>query len=301
MTAANNRREAAAPTYCPLVLAVCALAAGIVADRLWPVAAGNWWFIAAALLAAWTALRVLRRDDAASCTLLLGVLATGGAWHHSYWRLSAADEITRMVHEEFRPFCLEAVAVQSPRWIPAPPPTPLRTIPQDERSELLVQVTGVRDGRQLRAASGLAELNIGGRLDGVRAGDRVRIMAHAGRPAAPLNPGEFDFAASERARRVGCRLFAEFPQSVERLSSGGMLSPRRWRAGVPGGGSMILRRFLDYDRAMLAAAILLGAREQLDPDRNEGYLVTGTIHILSISGLHVGILAAIFFVILRSG
>src|SRR5205807_7207416 len=51
----------------------------------------------------------------------------------------------------------------------------------------------------------------------------------------------------------------------------------------------------------LASAVLLGAREQLDPNRNEGYLVTGTIHVLSISGLHVGILAAGFFVLLRTG
>src|SRR5205823_10023160 len=32
-----------------------------------------------------------------------------------------------------------------------------------------------------------------------------------------------------------------------------------------------------------------------------GYLVTGTIHILTISGLHVGILAAGFFLLLRTG
>jgi competence protein ComEC len=301
MTAKGICREAAAPTYCPLVLAVCALAAGIVVDRCWPLAAGYWWLLAATGLAIWAVFWRLRHDHVASWMLLAAVLATGGAWHHSSWRLYPANDISRMVQEESRPFCIEAIALQSPRWIPAPPQTPLRTIPLGERSELLVQLTSVRDGRTMRSASGLAELNIGGLLEGIRAGDRLRIMAQASRPAAPLNPGEFDFAATERARRVGCRLFAEFSHSVEPLSCGSLLLPRRWLANVRSGGTAILRRFIEYDRAMLAAAILLGAREQLDPDRNEGYLVTGTIHILSISGLHVGILAALLFFVLRSG
>src|SRR5205823_5268162 len=160
---------------------------------------------------------------------------------------------------------------------------------------------GVRDGRAMRAASGWASLDVNGLLDSVRAGDRIRIMAQGSRPSAPLNPGEFDFAAYERTQRIGCRLFAEFPQSVERLKRGAPFSPRRLLADVRSGGSTLLRQYITGERAMLASAVLLGAREQLDTNRNEGYLVTGTIHVLSISGLHVGILAAGFFAVLRTG
>src|SRR5439155_5771103 len=134
--------------------------------------------------------------------------------------LYAADEISRMVQEVARPCCVEAIATQSPRWVPAPTPTPLRTIPQGEQSELVVWLTGVRDGRRMRPASGWASLDVGGLVDNVRAGDRIRVMAQGSRPAAPLNPGEFNFAAYERTQRVGCRLFAEFPNSVERLARG---------------------------------------------------------------------------------
>jgi competence protein ComEC len=185
--------------------------------------------------------------------------------------------------------------------VPAPTPTPLRTIPQGEQSELLVWLTAVRDGVAMRPASGWASIDVGGLLDSVKAGDRIRIMAQAGRLAAPLNPGEFDFARRARGDRIHCRLFAEFPQSVERLAEGGPLSPRRWLAEIRSAGSAILWRNMHGERAKLASAVLLGAREQLDPNRNEGYLVTGTIHVLSISGLHVGILAAGFFLLLRTG
>jgi competence protein ComEC len=291
----------AGPTYYPLVLIVCALTAGITLDRLYPLAAVAWTLTAVAALCAWLAIWSLRRDRLASALLLASVLAAGGAWHHLYWRLFPADEISRNFDEILRPAVIEAVAVTSPRWVPAPPPTPLRTIPQDQRSEFIVRLTAIRDGRTFRPASGWAELQVGGNLTGVEAGDRLRIMAHAGRPPEPLNPGEFDFAAHLRSERQLCRLFAEFPESVEKLASGGLLAPRRWLANVRSGGTALLRQNIAAERATLASAVLLGAREQLDADRNEGYLVTGTIHVLSISGLHVGILAAGFFVLFRTG
>src|SRR5690349_18856579 len=210
---AGNARTAPAFIYYPLALIVCALAAGIAADRYRPLPAEAWWFAASGVLILWLAVWLRRRDSIASWLLLASVLATGGAWHHAYWRVYATDEISRVVQEESRPFCVEAIAAQSPRWVPAPPPTPLRTIPQGEESQLIVWLTGVRDGEQFRPASGWAALEVAGQLPHVRAGDKLRLMAQASRPAAPLNPGEFDFAAYQRTRRVGCRLFAEFPES----------------------------------------------------------------------------------------
>lgn len=56
-------------------------------------------------------------------------------------------------------------------------------------------------------------------------------------------------------------------------------------------GNRLLGRYLDHRRSALAAAVLLGAREQLDPEQKQAFRETGTIHLLAISGLHVGILA----------
>src|SRR5262245_25711626 len=301
MLAADDRSRPAAPTYHPLALLVCALATGIAIDRWLAIAALAWWLIALVAIDLWLPLWLAKRDTAASWLVLIAFLATGGAMHHRYWRLYSADEIGRMVLEESRPICVEAIAITSPRWVPAPAPTPLRTIPQGEQCELLVWLTAVRDGRAMRPASGWASLDVNALLDSVRAGDRIRILAHGSRPAAPRNPGEFDFADYERTQRIACRLFAEFPQCVERLQRGSPLSPRRMLADIRNGGSQILRHYITGDRALLASAVLLGAREQLDTNRNEGYLVTGTIHVLSISGLHVGILAAGFFFLLHTG
>src|SRR5262245_50098177 len=176
MAARDERGSPSGPTYHPLVLIVCALAAGIAVDRWLPVVAEAWWLVAVAALGVWSILWARGRDQWSSGVLLCSFVALGGAWGHAYLRLYAGDEIGRMVHEEARPVCIEAIAISSPRWKPAPPPTPLRTIPQEEQSELLVWVTSVRSGRAFRPASGWAELVVIGVLEDARSGDRLRIM-----------------------------------------------------------------------------------------------------------------------------
>jgi competence protein ComEC len=277
------------------------MAAGVVCDRFWPLAAEVWFLASVAALAAWWIVWRQGRDSVASCVLLVSVLAAGGAWHHDRWYLFADDEVGRMVEEQIHPIAIEGRAMNSPRWVPAPPATALRTIPKGDETELTLWITAVRDGTTWRRASGWAALDCDGHLTTVRAGDRLRIMALGSRPMLPLNPGEFDFAAYERSRRTWCRLRGLFPESVTVVERGSDWSPRLWLSRVRQEGTGLLRRAIPTSRSTLAAAILLGAREQLDPERNEGFLVTGTIHVLSISGLHVGILAWGFWVVLRSG
>lgn len=287
--------------YHPLLLSVAALVLGIAVDRYWPLAAEVWWLASVVCIATWCLLWRANATTAGSWALLAAVLAVGGAWHHDRWNLFGDDEIGRMVGEEYQPMAVEAIALQSPRWVPAPPLDPMRGIPAGEKSRLTLRITAVRDGQAWRSASGWAALDCDGNLTGVRAGDRLRIMAQAARPQAPLNPGEFDVAAHQRSERIFCRLLGEFPQSVTLVERGSPWSLRLALSGIRGSGNALLRRSISPGRSSLASAILLGTREQLDPERNEDYLVTGTIHVLSISGLHVGILAWGFWVLLRTG
>lgn len=289
--------------YQPLVLLVVALMAGIFADRSFPLPGIAWWSLSLLLIVCWWVAwrrQSDRIDRVASIALLAAIAALGAAWHHDRWSLYQEDNVGRMVDERIRPLVLEGVALHSPRWSPAPTPTALRTVPKGDEYELLVEVTGVRDGAFWRPASGRAFLDVDGHLIGVRAGDRLRVMALASQPMQPLNPGEFNYANYERSRRVLCRLRGLFPDSVQVVQRGGW-SFSRLLSEVRERGDATVRRYVGGDRSTLASAVLLGAREQIDPERNEGFLVTGTIHILSISGLHVGILAFAFWQLFRSG
>lgn len=287
--------------YQPFVLLFSAVAVGMVVDRYLPTPVWAWFAGTLVLSLAWVVAWFLNRRRLASCLLLAGASALGGLWHHDQWRLVQVDEIGLAVTEEIRPLACEAIALTSPRWSPAPPLHAMRTVPKGDETELMVWVTRVRDGATWKPATGYARVDVDGHLLGVRAGDRIRLLVLASQPMKPLNSGDFDYAAYERSRRVFCRLRGLFPESISVVERGSVWSWRRWLARIREAGNEHLRRYIPPRRSTLAAAILLGAREQLDPERNEGFLVTGTIHVLSISGLHVGIMAYGFWLLFRTG
>lgn len=62
----------------------------------------------------------------------------------------------------------------------------------------------------------------------------------------------------------------------------------------------ILRKNIHDDNSYeMAAALLLGERSDLDPELLKSYSDTGTIHIISVSGLHVGIIFIVLQFIFR--
>ena len=62
----------------------------------------------------------------------------------------------------------------------------------------------------------------------------------------------------------------------------------------------MLWKFVGPDEAPFASAILLGNRRQMKKSRRDKFVQTGTAHLLAISGLHIGILAGAFLLLLRS-
>jgi len=165
--------------YQPLVLVLAAMAAGMVADRNFPLGPYLWFGIAAGFLFLWLVAWRLKQEQLGSLVLLAGVAACGGSWHHDRWNLYRDDEVGFFVREEIRPLVLEGVAVTSPRWVPAPPLTAMRTIPKGDETELYLRVTAIRNGQSWQPASGNATVDVDGHLLGVRAGDKLRLFVLA--------------------------------------------------------------------------------------------------------------------------
>ena len=196
---------------------------------------------------------------------------------------------------------LTRLLLETPDRISAPQSTPLRAIPAGERSRLVIQVTAIRDGTHWRQASGICQLTVNGHLLGVRPDDHLRIFGQLARPSPPLNPGEFDFAEHARADRQLARMRSSVPECVRVLQPGPTASIVSIVDATRNACKRLIWKFIGPDRAGLAAAILLGTREGLPYDQTEPYLVTGTIHVLVVSGMNVAILAAGLLGMMRVG
>jgi competence protein ComEC len=290
-------RDRALPSaYQPLVWVFLAAAAGMIGDRYlrppllttavdW-LGASGWlvlsWLASGFGLGLWYVAWRRQRDRISSWFLLATVTFTAAGWHHSNWFLFAGDEAARFARVESQPTCVEAIACESAERVAAPRPTPLRAIPGTEQSRMLVNLVGIRNGRNWRPMSGVCQLSVVGHTLWIRKGDRLRIFGQLARVSPPLNPGEFDFAAHARAERRLTRIRSSAPESVTRISASVHWSPGYLIDLLQVRAKQLVRALVGPRRAGLAAAILLGAREGLPFEETEPYLETGTIHVLTV-------------------
>lgn len=287
--------------YQPLVVVAVALCAGLVLDRYGPQWWGLWSVSAFALWCVWIILHRARRAAAAAATLLACLAMTAAAWHQSCWSLYRDDEIAAFAADDAEPVCVEAVVLESPRRVPAPEFDPMRPMAGGDRSRLRLRLAQVRDGELWRSASGVATLDVNGHLLGIDCGDRVQVFGQLRAARRPANPGEFDYAAYERIERRLCSIATDFPECVTVVAEGTRWQPGRWFDRARRAGDVALWSSLSRAQSGLALALVLGQREQLDAAATRHFYETGTVHLLSISGLHVGLLAFVLFRLLELG
>lgn len=279
------------PRHQPLVVVLAAASAGILSDRYCPLPAEAWWLAAVGGLAVWAALTIRKRTVLAGFVLLAVVAATAGAWRHSRWHLFEADNLARFARRNAQPVCVEAVAVRMPRRQPPAADEPLQMMPATEAWRFEADLSAIRDGAIWRPAAGRAIVVVKGKPPDIAAGDRIQCFAQFAALDGPRNPGAFDYAAFLRTDGIHSRLVVEATECVSVirpsgwLSFAGLLDRVRWKS------NRLLEEHLTPRCAEMAQTILLGEREKVDSGRTEDFMATGTIHLLVIAGLHLGILA----------
>jgi competence protein ComEC len=258
-----------------------------------------WWAVALACLVAWYPFWRQSRNKAASVAVLLAGLAVAASWHHCCWNLFDGDDLGFFTRAQQQPVCIEAIALHTPRLIPQPEANSLRSPRSGDEVRLELDVRAIRDGDHWRTASGRAAMVIEGTVPTLAAGDRFCAFAHLLPPEYAKNPGEIDRANRDRGRRITSRLRVAYPEAISVVSRGSVFGLRRILDSLRLRGQKVLATYLRTRQANLAAAVLLGLREQLDPEEIEAFQLTGTIHLLVIAGLHLGILAGFVSLVLR--
>lgn len=296
-----RRRRAAVDGYVPLLAVAIAVGAGIAVDRCVVSLGMAWLLVAVAALASWLIAWRRYKNERATMLLLLAVFALAAGWGHANWRLFSQHELGRFANQLSTPVCVEAIATESAETRAAPPPNAYRAIPQGETSRLRLQVIQLRNGQRWQSAAGECDLVIDGHLTGIRPGDRLRLFAQMREPAAASNPGQSSYAkAAQRERRLAM-LRTESPDCVAVIARGESWSLRKTTNQIRQQLRHTINTNLPPHEASLAMAMLLGDRDQLSQATAERFRRTGAMHVLVVSGLHVGTLAAAFYLLMRWG
>jgi ComEC/Rec2-related protein len=134
-----------------------------------------------------------------------------------------------------------------------------------------------------------------------RYGDRWEITGVVSRLAPPRNPGQFDAADWWGRRSVYLEMRASRDTPARRLAreAGSLLqsaafAARDWMLRTLGLG-------LENAPALraLIAGVTLGARDTESDQFADAFRQTGTFHLFSVSGLHVGMVALLLWLVLR--
>jgi len=129
-------------------------------------------------------------------------------------------------------------------------------------------------------------------------GDLVRFRLRIRPPRPSGNPGEFDYQAYLSRRKIYLTGFLENDAGVElvRRDSHG---PWSWIQSL----RREIRRFIDRHlpgrKGGLLKALVIGERGGLSREDRERFAASGVAHVLSISGLHVGMLGLVVFFLAR--
>jgi competence protein ComEC len=127
-------------------------------------------------------------------------------------------------------------------------------------------------------------------------GDELLMHSIPSEVEGPKNPEEFDYKSWLERKGVHQQAYGK---------------PGDWKLISGGHGNFFKSKALDLRRYFLnklqsygfsapvsgvAAALLLGASDQLDPGTIQSYSASGTLHVLSVSGMHV---ALVYIVLLK--
>jgi competence protein ComEC len=154
-----------------------------------------------------------------------------------------------------------------------------------------VRVTEIRADGDWKPRSLLMPLSIDGQVSSLLPGDRVELYGQWRLPSKPSNPGQFDQARRYAELGYAAQARAESEGQIKRLDAPIRLRLDRYLAMVSAVALRSIQRHVILGQSELTAALVLGQREQAEWRLQEELLSTGTIHMLSISGMHIEMVA----------
>ncbi len=154
-----------------------------------------------------------------------------------------------------------------------------------------------REGRWLSFDSPL-RLAVAGEVSQIYRGDRLMALASLSLPRTYDNPGGFDYEAWLARRGIAVTGWVDSPRLLHKIETSGNHLPRTV--------DMVREKYIEYlhrtdgKGGALLAALLAGDRKSLPESVENIFESSGLSHLLAVSGLHLGLVAASFYFLFYS-
>jgi len=130
-------------------------------------------------------------------------------------------------------------------------------------------------------------------------GDELKLFGTTEQISPPRNPGEFDMRSYLARRDVRRLLFVRYPEEGALIRHGGgnpiMRAAQKSRTWMQNAICRGLESSANVESFL--SGVVLGLRHQTSDDIEEAFQQTGTLHLFAVAGLHVGIVAALLWMV----
>ncbi len=169
-----------------------------------------------------------------------------------------------------------------------------------DKTRLYLNIETMGEGNKIVPITGKMLLTIKKKSTSFNFGDKIRFFAKIRLPRNFNNPGSFDYQRYLALK--GIRVIASLPDETSIIKVQ-QSSPHIFFALLERYRNTIrnfLSRHLPSPEQGIANALILGEKGGIPEDVRRLFAASGVAHILAISGLHIGIIALVSFVLIKN-
>jgi len=164
-----------------------------------------------------------------------------------------------------------------------------------------IEADRVRIDSRVTEASGRVLINVGGLIEGLTKGDRVRFLGVRLREIEGYkNPGGFDLAKFYSRKGIYTDGYVYGRESIVSFGRAGVwTNPFYFMSKTKSRFSTFVRERFPSQYSDIFLAIVVGEKHLVSYEVRDDFSRTGVAHLLTVSGLHVAAIAAFFFFMIK--
>jgi competence protein ComEC len=278
----------------PLVIPIIFFLIGILASNATriPPAAGHVPVIVLVLVLMLFLLVAASRNRRFFYVLLCLFFFLLGFFRHAGSMIPGENDISKFVGKDPREALVSGTVTADPEWRGSS--YARRLVFHLKAKRFLV------DGNE-HSASGVVCVNLFKPREQPQIGDELIIGGRISLPPGKKNPAGFDYRTYLDRMGIRAMMFSSGKDHYLKtgVKKGLFIRVRRLLSAARDGAGSIVHRYLSGVPKTITESVILGLRSGVAPETNDVFIKTGTMHILAVSGLHVGIVAVAIMGLLR--